>query len=50
MKDFLTRPAWIEIDLDKFENNMKLIRDKVGEKTEVMSVVKSDASVSYTHL
>ncbi|MDU5323152.1 MAG: alanine racemase [Peptoniphilus harei] len=43
MKDFLTRPAWIEIDLDKFENNMKLIRDKVGEKTEVMSVVKSDA-------
>ncbi len=43
MKDFLTRPAWIEIDLDKFENNMKIIRDKVGEKTEVMSVVKSDA-------
>ena len=43
MKDFLTRPAWIEIDLDKFENNMKIIKDKVGEKTEVMSVVKSDA-------
>lgn len=43
MKDFLTRPAWIEIDLDKFKNNMKIIKDKVGEKTEVMSVVKSDA-------
>lgn len=43
MKDFLTRPAWIEIDLDKFENNMKTIKDKVGEKTEIMSVVKSDA-------
>lgn len=43
MKDFLTRPAWIEIDLDKFENNMKIIKDKVGEKTEIMSVVKSDA-------
>lgn len=43
MKDFLTRPAWIEIDLDKFENNMKIIKKKVGEKTEVMSVVKSDS-------
>ncbi|MDU1643427.1 alanine racemase, partial [Peptoniphilus harei] len=43
MKDFLTRPAWIEIDLDKFENNMKIIKDKVGEKTKIMSVVKSDA-------
>ena len=25
MKDFLTRPAWIEINLDNFENNIKEI-------------------------
>lgn len=43
MKDFLTRPAWIEIDLDKFENNMKGIKKMVGENTEIMSVVKSDS-------
>lgn len=43
MKDFLTRPAWIEIDLDKFENNMKEIKKMVGENTEIMSVVKSDS-------
>lgn len=43
MKDFLTRPAWIEIDLDKFENNMKEIKKMIGENTEIMSVVKSDS-------
>lgn len=43
MKDFLTRPAWIEIDLDKFENNMKVIKNKITTGTEIMSVVKSDA-------
>lgn len=43
MKDFLTRPAWIEINLDNFENNIKEIKNLVGENTEVMSVVKSDA-------
>ena len=43
MKDFLTRPAWIEIDLDKFENNMKVIKNKITSGTEIMSVVKSDA-------
>ncbi|MDU5417737.1 alanine racemase, partial [Peptoniphilus harei] len=43
MKDFLTRPAWIEIDLDKFENNMKEIKKMICEKTELMSVVKSDS-------
>ncbi|WP_245544070.1 alanine racemase [Peptoniphilus timonensis] len=43
MKDFLTRPAWIEIDLDKFENNMKEITKMIGENTELMSVVKSDS-------
>lgn len=43
MKDFLTRPAWIEIDLDKFENNMKVIKSKITTGTEIMSVVKSDA-------
>lgn len=43
MKDFLTRPAWIEINLDNFENNIKEIKNLVGDSTEVMSVVKSDA-------
>ncbi len=43
MKDFLTRPAWIEIDLDKFENNLRVIKEIIKPGTEVMSVVKSDA-------
>ncbi|MBS5945862.1 alanine racemase [Peptoniphilus gorbachii] len=43
MKDFLTRPAWIEINLDNFENNMKEIKNRVTDKVEIMSVVKSDA-------
>lgn len=43
MKDFLTRPAWIEIDLDKFENNLRVIKKIIKPGTEIMSVVKSDA-------
>lgn len=43
MKDFLTRPAWIEIDLDAFENNMREILNKLSPNTEIMSVVKSDS-------
>ncbi len=43
MKDFLTRPAWIEINLDNFENNIKEIKSIITPGTEIMSVVKSDA-------
>lgn len=43
MKDFLTRPAWIEINLDDYENNIRQIKKIVGHKVEVMCVVKSDS-------
>lgn len=39
----ITRPAWLEVDLDKVKHNMKVIRDHLGEGTEVISVVKADA-------
>ncbi|MCQ4925630.1 alanine racemase [Tissierella carlieri] len=39
----LTRPAWMEIDLDNLIHNYKEIRSILKEKTELMAVVKADA-------
>ena len=39
----LTRPVWLEIDLDKLEHNYKEIRNVVSDNTEIMAVVKADA-------
>ncbi|WP_406243437.1 alanine racemase [Tissierella carlieri] len=39
----LTRPAWMEIDLDNLIHNHKEIRSILKEKTELMAVVKADA-------
>lgn len=39
----LTRPAWLEIDLDNLIHNYKEIKGILKEKTELMAVVKADA-------
>ena len=44
--DICVRPVWAEIDLDIIANNMKEIRNLVGEK-EIIAVVKANA---YGHL
>ena len=35
--------AWAEIDLDAIENNIRRIREYVGEKPQILGVVKADA-------
>jgi len=42
MKKFLD-PTWIEINLDAIANNVKNIKKLIGEKTELMAVVKGNA-------
>lgn len=37
------RPAWCEINLDNLRNNYKAIKKIVGEKVELMPVIKADA-------
>jgi alanine racemase len=37
------RPAWLEINLNKYENNIKLIKNKLNEDTLLTAVVKADA-------
>lgn len=39
----LTRPAWMEIDLDNLTNNYKEIRRILKDTTKVIAVVKADA-------
>ncbi len=36
-------PAWIEIDLDALTHNYRIIRDRVGPRTQIFHVVKSNA-------
>lgn len=38
-----TRRTWAEVDLDALKNNMRNIRNYVGNKTKVLVVVKADA-------
>lgn len=40
--DICVRPVWAEIDLDKIANNMKEIKNLVGNK-EIIAVVKANA-------
>lgn len=35
--------TWAEIDLDVFENNIKNLKNMVGETSKIMAVVKADA-------
>jgi len=39
----VTRPTWLEIDLEAIAENVKEIRRFVGAKTEIMAVVKANA-------
>ena len=39
----LLGPIWIEIDLDAIANNVKNIKQLIGEKKELMAVVKGNA-------
>jgi alanine racemase len=39
----LLGPTWIEIDLDAIANNVKNIKQLIGEKNELMAVVKGNA-------
>jgi alanine racemase len=36
------RPIWAEIDCDRLEHNLKLIRERVGGSVKIMGVVKAD--------
>lgn len=42
MKD-LTRPVWLEIDLDILAENYKRIKSIIAPNTEIMAIVKADA-------
>ena len=35
--------TWVEIDLDVFEQNLRVIRDAIGANSEILLVVKADA-------
>ncbi|WP_071458902.1 alanine racemase [Bacillus massilinigeriensis] len=37
------RDTWAEIDLDKISRNLKRIKDYIGDKTDIIAVVKADA-------
>ena len=39
----ITRPAWLEIDLDQVKKNMQEIQRHLREGAEVISIVKADA-------
>lgn len=39
----LTRPTWMEIDLDNLIHNYREIRKTINKETEIMSIVKADA-------
>ncbi len=40
---FFTRPAWMEINLDDYKNNLKIIKDHIDPNCKILSIVKSDA-------
>ncbi|MDD7363368.1 MAG: alanine racemase [Peptoniphilus sp.] len=39
----ITRPAWLEVDLDKVKHNMEVIQSHLKDHTDVISIVKADA-------
>ncbi|MDO5713218.1 MAG: alanine racemase [Tissierellia bacterium] len=38
----LTRPAWIEVNLDYLAHNIQTIQREIGNDTKILSIVKSD--------
>src|SRR3990167_7077811 len=39
----VNRDAWVEVDLDALEENVRTVRSWISPGTELMAVVKSDA-------
>ncbi|MDO5715843.1 MAG: alanine racemase [Tissierellia bacterium] len=39
----LTRPAWMEVNLDLLEHNVKQIQANISPNTKILAIVKSDA-------
>src|SRR5665648_519440 len=37
------RPAWIEVNLDNLEINLKSIKHRIGDKCSIIGIVKADA-------
>jgi alanine racemase len=35
--------TWVEVDLDRFRANLRLLRERIGDRTGVLLVVKADA-------
>lgn len=38
----IIRPAWLEVNLDNLEHNIKTIKREIADDTEILSIVKSD--------
>ena len=39
----ITRPAWLEVDLDQVKHNIEEIKSHLKENTDIISIVKADA-------
>ena len=39
----IIRPAWIEINLDNLDKNLKTIKQRIGDKCSIIGIVKADA-------
>ena len=44
--EILTRPAWLEVDLDALVHNYRIMRGSIPSAVEFLTVVKSD---TYEH-
>ena len=42
MEKWMNRPAWVEIDLRKFDSNVKLIKSRIAPGEQMLAVVKAD--------
>ena len=42
MEKWMNRPAWVEIDLRVFDNNVKLIKERIAPGAQMLGVVKAD--------
>lgn len=43
MHILITRPAWLEVDLDQVKHNIEEIKSHLKENTDIISIVKADA-------
>ena len=41
--NLMTNRAWVELNLDNLEHNIKVIKEAIHEKTKIMAVVKANA-------